>query len=87
MVPGNESFVLGGEFWSPGGEFWLSKLLWLGWLACCAQPWLGLARACLAPKQAGTSSSVDYPGGNNVFFFQKMFFIFDVDKCQKKVEI
>ena len=23
-------------------------LLWLGWLACCAQPWLGLAWACLA---------------------------------------
>ena len=23
-------------------------LLWLGRLACCAQPWLGLARACLA---------------------------------------
>ena len=25
-----------------------SRLLWLGWLACCAQPWLGLAWACLA---------------------------------------
>ena len=24
------------------------ELLWLGWLACCAQPWLGLAWACLA---------------------------------------
>ena len=25
-----------------------SRLPWLGWLACCAQPWLGLAWACLA---------------------------------------
>ena len=25
-----------------------NMLLWLGWLACCAQPWLGLAWACLA---------------------------------------
>ena len=31
-----------GAPWGP------SKLLWLGWLACCAQPWLGLAWACLA---------------------------------------
>ena len=26
----------------------MAQLLWLGWLACCAQPWLGLAWACLA---------------------------------------
>ena len=24
-----------------------NRLLWLGWLACCAQPWLGLAWDCL----------------------------------------
>ena len=34
---------------SPLGAPWgPSKLLWLGWLACRAQPWLGLVWACLA---------------------------------------
>ena len=33
-----------------------SKLLWLGWLACCAQPWLGLAWACLARLASNNNS-------------------------------
>ena len=32
-------------------------LLWLGWLASCAQPWLGLAWACLACLALAWSSN------------------------------
>ena len=36
-------------------------LLWLGWLACCAQPWLGLAWACLACLALAWSSNNNRP--------------------------
>ena len=35
----------------PGGPSWL------GWLACCAQPWLGLAWACLALAWSSNNNS------------------------------
>ena len=37
------------------------ELLWLGWLACCAQPWLGLAWACLACLALAWSSNNNRP--------------------------
>ena len=37
------------------------QLLWLGWLACCAQPWLGLAWACLACLALAWSSNKNRP--------------------------
>ena len=47
-----------GTTWGPLGP---SKLLWLGWLACCAQPWLGLAWACLACLALAWSSNNNRP--------------------------
>ena len=37
------------------------RLIWLGWLACCAQPWLGLAWACLACLALAWSSNNNRP--------------------------
>ena len=42
---------------------WHRKLLWLGWLACCAQPWLGLAWACLACLASNNSRPPSAAGG------------------------
>ena len=44
-----------------------TKLLWLGWLPSCAQPWLGLAwarLACLASNnnRRPAAASLDHPG-------------------------
>ena len=39
------------------------KLLWLGWLACCAQPWLGLAWACLACLASNNNRPPSAAGG------------------------
>ena len=38
-------------------------LLWLGWLACCAQPWLGLAWACLACLASNNNRPPSAAGG------------------------
>ena len=51
LVGGSRAVTIGG----PGG------LLWLGWLACCAQPWLGLAWACLACLALAWSSNNNRP--------------------------
>ena len=37
------------------------SLPWLGWLACCALPWLGLAWACLACLALAWSSNNNRP--------------------------
>ena len=40
-----------------------TRLLWLGWLACCAQPWLGLAWACLACLASNNNRPPSAAGG------------------------
>ena len=47
-------FVLG--LWPPWVPLGPRILLWLGWLACCALPWLGLAWACLACLASNNNS-------------------------------
>ena len=39
-------WVFLGPHGAPWGPMGPKTLLWLGWLACCALPWLGLAWAC-----------------------------------------
>ena len=51
LLPTKKKEIGEEPLWPPWGPLvpkWPLKLLWLGWLACCAQPWLGLAWACFA---------------------------------------
>ena len=43
------------------GKVIQGTLPWLGWLACCALPWLGLAWACLAYLAVAWSSNNNRP--------------------------
>ena len=54
------AFRPGSQAGQPGSQ---ASLPWLGWLACCALPWLGLAWACLACLASNNNRPPSAAGG------------------------